>query len=88
MRQFSWIIGASYFTVKFGCEYGIQWEAPEESRDLIASCYGTTHSALRASPEPDKTLTVGTNIVTLMRGHSYFELMDFKSLLQRLSILT
>ena len=58
MRSLWWIISASWISVMFNCEYDIQWEAPEYSRDLIASSIkAQPHSALRASPEPDWTLT-------------------------------
>ena len=33
MRYLGWIVGASWISVKFKCEYDIQWEAPEQSRD-------------------------------------------------------
>ena len=37
MRWLRLIIGASWTSVKFRCDFDIQWKAPQKSRDLIAS---------------------------------------------------
>ena len=37
MCQFTWIIGASWISVKVRCKSDVQWAAPKKWRDLIAS---------------------------------------------------
>ena len=41
MRQLIWIIGASCVSVKVRLKSDIQWEAPKQSRDLIATTIKT-----------------------------------------------